>query len=159
MATVNWVQFIKAAEEAGEELGEFTPIPAASYEAKVITSKVASFKDGKKEGWNVGFVIEGGPHAGRRVWTNLVISPESSKAMGMLLRQLQSLGVRPLLDAGASNEQIAGAMIDAPVTIKVTVGEYQGKPKNDVAGIASRQAGGPGDGAVPNFVSAPGLPI
>lgn len=159
MGSINWNSYIAQAEAAGENLGEFVPLPAGSYEAKVVTCKVTTFKNGTKDGWNVGFVIDGGPDSGQRVWTNLVISPESPKAMGMLIRQLDSLGVRPLLDAGASNEQIAGAMVDAPVTIKVSVGEWAGKPKNEVDGIAKRTLGGPGDGATPHFAAAPGLPI
>lgn len=162
MSTINWDKFIKQAEEAGESIDDYTPIPAGTYEAKVFKAEVKKFKGNTKEGWNISFVIEGGPHSGRRVFTNLVISPESSKAMSILIKQLGALGVKPLLEAGASNEQIAAAMKDAPVTLKVSVGTWNDKPKNDVDSIAPRQVGlgGPNTQAGLGLPAAPaGLPI
>lgn len=150
MASINWNQFLAAADAAGEGVDEFTPLPAGSYEVKVLDASATKTKNGK-DMFKVTFVVEGGPHAGRRLWSNLVISPESPKAMAIVMRQLTALGARTLMEAGASNEQIAGGLKDALATVKVSVGEYQGKPKNEVDGIAGRQGGtaGPALGAVP----------
>lgn len=162
MGSINWSQYINEAEAAGEGVQEYTPLPADSYEVKVLEAKPRKFKNNTKDGWNVAFVVEGGPHAGRRVWTNLVVSPESPKAMGMLIRQLSALGVRPLLDSGASVEQIAAGLTGALATIKVSVGEWNGKPKNEVDAISARVDGTAGP-SLPNASAAPkgpeGLPI
>lgn len=162
MASINWNAYIEAAEAAGEAISDFTPLPAGSYEVKALDATAGKTKAGTKDMIKVTWVVEGGPHAGRRLWSNLVVSPESPKAMAILIRQLTSLGVKPLLEAGASFEQIAGALKDTLATVKVSVGEWNGKPKNDVDSIAGRQGGfaGPSDDAAPVRAQAPaGLPI
>lgn len=156
MATVNWGQYIAQAEAAGESLEEFTPIPAGSYEVSILEAKAVKTKKGDKDMFKVTFVVEGGPHAGRRLWSNLVISPDSPKAMAILIRQLTALGVRHLMDAGASLEQVAAGLKGALATVKVSVGEYGGKPKNEVDSIAGRTGGAPQPGA---FAGPQGLPI
>lgn len=157
MAGINWNTFIEQAEAAGESLGEYTPIPAGSYDVSILeAAAVKTKKTPPKDMIKVTFVVEGGPHAGRRLWSNMVVSPESPKAMAILIRQLTSLGVRPLLENNASFEQIAAALKGNLATVKVSVGEYQGKPKNEVDSIAGRQGGFNG----PNIPEAPkGLPI
>lgn len=158
MGSINWNQYIKEAEAAGESLDEFTPVPADTYEVKAFKVDATKTNDGKKDMLKVTWVIEGGPHAGRRVWSNLTASPESPKAMAILIRQLSTLGVRPLLESGASFEQIAGALTGVLATITVTVGEWNAKPKNDVKSIAARKASDPGEAAV-RLPTNPGLPV
>lgn len=162
MGAINWNAYIKAAEEAGESLDEFTPIPADNYEVKALEAKATKTKSSGKDMIVVTWVVEGGAHAGRRVWSNLVVSPESEQSMGILVRQLTTLGVRPLLESGASFEQIAAGIKGAKANIKVIVGEYNGKPKNEVKGIyASKASSDPLAGvSAPSFGNAPaGLPI
>ena len=163
MSSINWTQFIAEAEAAGESISDFTPIPADTYEAKILEASATKTKGGNgkaiKDMIKATFVIEGGPHAGRRVWSNMVVSPESPKAMAILIRQLSELGVRPLLDQNASFEQLAAGLKDALATIKVSVGEWNGKPKNDVTSISGRKASsGPDLNSAPSFGST-GLPI
>lgn len=156
MGTINWNQYIEAAEAAGEGIGDFQPIPAGSYDVSVLEAAAVKTKSSGKDMIKVTFVVEGGPNGGRRLWSNLVVSPESPKAMAILIRQLTSLGVRPLLEANASFEQIAAGMKGALATVKVSVGEYQGKPKNEVDSISARQGS-----AIPNTgIQVPkGLPV
>lgn len=160
MASINWNAYIKAAEDAGESIDDFTPVPAGSYETKVLEASATKTKNGK-DMIKVSWVIEGGPHAGRRLWSNLVVSPESPKAMAILIRQLTTLGVKPLMEAGASFEQIAAGLKDTLATLKVSVGEYQNKPKNEVDSIAGRQGGTAGPNlSAPAVVGRPdGLPV
>lgn len=157
MATYNWNQLRKQAEEAGESTEGFTPLPVGTYEVKVTKADVKSFKGGEKEGWNLTFVVENGPEAGRRCFTNLVISPESAKAIAILLRQLEALGVKAVLDAGGTLQQVAAAMLNQTATIDVDVRTYNEKLVNDVKSIKAR-VGDPlaGGGAVQ---TPTGLPI
>lgn len=143
MATMNWNALRKAAEEAGESTEGFVPVPTGTYDVAVAKADVAKFKNGTKEGWKIQFAIDGGPEGGRRVFTNLVISPESPKAVGMLLRQLDALNVRPVLDAGGTLQQVAAAMLNQKATIEITEREYTGsdgtvKSSNDVKNIKAR---------------------
>ncbi len=159
MGAINWNQFIKAAEEAGESLSEFTPVPADNYEVKVLEAKATKTKAASKDMIVVTFVIEGGAHAGRRLWANLVVSPESEQSMGILVRQLTTLGARPLLESGASFEQIAAGLKGGKANVKVIVGEYLGKPKNEIKGIyASKGSPDPATQAA-SFSGPAGLPI
>lgn len=159
MGSINWKSYIKAAEEAGESLAEFTPVPADKYEVKVLEAKATKTKSTGKDMIVVTFVIEGGAHAGRRLWSNLVVSPESEQSMGILVRQLSTLGALPLLESGASFEQIAAGLKGGRANVNVIVGEYQGKPKNEIKGIyASKGAPDPATQAA-TFSGPAGLPI
>lgn len=155
MASINWNQYIAAAEAAGESLEDFTPIPAGTYEVNVLEAAAVKTKgqNGKavKDMLKLTLVVEGGPHAGRRLWSNQVFSPESPKAVAIFIRTLKSLGVGQLMDAGASFEQIAAGLKGAAATVKVSVGEWGGKPKNDVDSLAGR-SGAP-DLTTPNAPS------
>lgn len=155
MSTINWNQYIKAAEEAGESLTEFTPIPADDYAAKVLEAKATTSKSSGSEMIAVTWVIEGGAHAGRRLWSYLSLS---EKAVNITIKNLTTLGARTLMESGASLEQVAAGIVGAPATLKVIVGEYQGKPKNEVKSISASK--GIDFTAATPAVSAPaGLPI
>lgn len=162
MGAIDWNSYIKAAADAGESLDEFTPLPEGEYDVKALETKATKTSSTNKDMIVITWVVEGGPYAGRRLWSNLVVSPESAQSMGILIRQLTALGVRPLLEAGASFEQIAAGLKNALATVTVKVGEYKGKPKNDVKGIKGRSGGGSapsGPGATPTFSGPQGLPI
>lgn len=160
MATYNWSALRKQAEEAGESTEGFTPLPVGTYDVVVTKADVKSFKGGEKEGWNIQFSVDGGPEAGRRVFTNLVISPESAKAVAILLRQLEALGVRPVLDAGGTLQQVAAAMLNQKATIEVDVRVYNEKLTNDVKKITARAGGDPIAHQAAASIKAPaGLPI
>lgn len=149
MGSINWSEYIKQAEEAGESVKEYTPLPADSYDAKVLEAEaVKTKKEPVRDMIKITWVIDGGPHSGRRVWSNLVIDPANLKGFAITVRQLQTLGAGALLDSNASVEQVAASLKDSLATIKVTEGEWNGKPKNDVKNIAARQGS-----AVPNISS------
>lgn len=159
MATYNWSDLRKQAEAAGESTEGFTPLPAGTYDVVVSKADVKSFKGGAKEGWNITFVVEGGPEAGRRVFTNLVISPESAKAIAILLRQLEELGVKGVLDAGGTLQQVAAALLNQKATIEVETRIYNEKPTNDVKKITKRTGGDSIITAKANISTPAGLPI
>jgi hypothetical protein len=165
MASINWNQYIAAAEAAGESLDDFTPVPANTYEVNVLKAEAVKTKGGNgkavKDMLKLTLVIEGGPHAGRRLWSNQVFSPESPKAVAIFIRTLKSLGAGQLMDSGASFEQIAAGLQGALATVKVSVGEYQGKPKNEVDSIAGRTGGTAGPNlSAPSAPAVPaGLPV
>lgn len=158
MSTINWNQYIAQAEAAGESLDEFTPLPAGSYDVNILKGEAKKTKNGK-DMVVATYVVEGGPYAGRRLWHNFVVSPESPKAMAILIRQLSILGVRPLLEQNATFEQIAAAIKDVALTVKVSVGEYGGKPKNEVDSIAARTGSAIPGGASGLPAGPAGLPI
>lgn len=154
MGAINWNQYIKQAEEAGETLGEFTPLPEGNYDAKVLEAKAQPSKSSGAEMIAVTWVVEGGPHAGRRLWSYLSLS---EKAVNITIKNLTTLGARTLMESGASLEQVAASLVNVKATLKVTVGEYNGKPKNDVKGISSYK--GVDVDSAPVFSGPQGLPV
>lgn len=154
MGAINWNQYIKQAEEAGESLGEFTPIPEDNYDVKVLEAKATTSKSSGSEMIAVTWVIEGGPHAGRRLWSYLSLS---EKAINITIKNLTTLGARTLMESGASLEQVAASLVGTKATLKVIVGEYQGKPKNEVKNISSYKGVDLASG--PSFPGVQGLPV
>lgn len=155
MGAINWNQYIKAAEDAGESLGEFTPLPEDNYDAKVLEAKATTSKSSGSDMIAVTWVVEGGPHAGRRLWSYLSLS---EKAVNITIKNLTTLGARTLMESGATLEQVAAGIVGAPVTLKVVVGEYNNKPKNEVKSIFARK-GVDLSQAAPAFAGPQGLPI
>ena len=156
MGSINWNAYIKAAEDAGESMDEFTPIPADKYNAKVLEAKATQSKSSGADMIAVTWVIDGGAHSGRRLWSYLSLS---EKAVPITIKNLTTLGARTLMESGASLEQVAAAIIGAPALLTVKVGEYNGKPKNEVGSIAARKDVDIAS-AAPSFGATPaGLPI
>lgn len=155
MGAINWNTYLKQAEEAGESLSEFTPIPADNYDAKVLEAKATTSKSSGSEMIAVTWVIDGGAHSGRRLWSYLSLS---EKAVNITIKNLTTLGARALMESGATLEQVAAGIIGAPANLTVKVGEYNGKPKNEVSGIKARKGVDLGS-AAPTFAGPQGLPI
>jgi hypothetical protein len=156
MASVNWNSFVEKAEAAGESIGEYSPVPEGTYETKVLECKAKKASTGK-DMLVLTHVIEGGEFAGRRLFQNMVWSPDSHKSVAIFVRQLRSLGQGELLDQQASFEQIAAGLVNQLATVNVVVGEYNNKPKNDIKGISGRKFD---PASKPQTVKAPpGLPI
>lgn len=162
MATFNWSDLRKQAEAAGESTEGFTPLDPGVYDVVVSKVTVKEFKNKTKEGWNLQFSVDGGPESGRRVFTNLVISPESPKAIAIMLRQLEALGVRAVLDAGGTLQQVAAALLNQKATIEVSQRVYNNNLTNDVDKITARAGGDPvlgGTVTATASVTPAGLPI
>lgn len=134
MGSVNWNELREQAEKETGSSGNFPVLPEGEYAAEVVAASTARTST-NKDMIKVQFKVVGGPYDNRRVFTNLTISPESPQAMAILFRHLDVLGARTLLDSGATVDQVAGSLAGATATVKLSVGEYKGEPKNEVKDI------------------------
>lgn len=149
--------------EAMKNAEDFTVIPEQTYEAIVSKARADKTKGGNgkavKEKVSVMFKIDGGPHDGRTVWNDFVISPESGTAMGIFGRQMAALLGDEWLDVAGTTDELAAALLDKRAAITLKIEEYplgSGNMRNKVSGV-KRSAGGasPFDAPAPAATAAP----
>lgn len=148
-------------ETAGESTS-FEVLPAGQYDMSVLKVDVKTTSTDK-----VMFVlvmeVESGAHAKRRVWNNMVISPESPTAMGIFFRQMAAMGLdRTYFGSNPSNDAVADALVGRRCKATVAIKKYQGSDRNEVKAInpPAAAAGGmppgyPGAGAPPSMAKPP----
>jgi hypothetical protein len=83
---------VRQAWDATVAAGEFAPLPAGTYVARVIHGELANAKTGTP-GYKLTFRVVEGEHAGRQFWHDVWLTPA---AMPMAKRDLGKLGVASL---------------------------------------------------------------
>lgn len=143
MSAPNAYQWTDLMETAGES-SSFEVLPAGPYDMTVMKAEVKNSSTGK-----IMFVltleVESGTHAKRRVWTNMVISPDSPPAMGIFFRQMAALGLdRTYFSTNPSNDAVADALTGRRCKATIAIKKYQGVDKNEVKAISPPAAAGAG---------------
>lgn len=130
MAELRWDEWLKAADETG-----FSPIPVGTYDMYVDSCTAAQSSSGKNM-LKLTLKVESGPHEGSRVFTNMVISPESPAALGFLIRKLNALGLdREYLSENPSLEKIASDLENRRCVAEVVQREFGGSMRNDINSV------------------------
>lgn len=136
MTGVTWGEILKLAGESG-----FTPLPSGSYDMYVETATAKQASSGK-DMIALRFKVESGPHEGRNVFSNIVISPESEAALGFLMRKLAAFGLDHEYFAAISGQsvqstisQVAADLENRRCVAEVTIREFGGQERNDVNAI------------------------
>ena len=128
--SLNWSDLIK---EAGEATNSFEPLPGGDYELKVIEAKATTSASGKVMFKTTNEVVSG-PYAKRRVWDNLVISPENSKALGMFFVKMGALGLgKDFFNANPTNAQIEQALMHRSFRGTLGTRTYNGNQSNEIS--------------------------
>lgn len=135
MASANFSDLLKAAEDAG-----FSNCPPGTYDVRVAEG-VAKTTSAGKDMIVVKFEILGGPHGGRKVPNNFVISPENANALGFFFRHMRAMG----LDAAYFSQNPAPAKVAADLvgkTCRIEVGTrtWNGEEREDVKKILPADA-------------------
>lgn len=109
------------------------PMPIGTQQAEVAHTLVKSTKTGK-----VMFSVKWKDEADRAAWQNVVVSPESPKAMEIFYKQMSVLGLeRSFLDADDTTaDDIAEAMIGGKALVTVVDEEWNGKTYRKVTWLA-----------------------
>lgn len=128
MGSASWKQLAATAET-----GDYEPIPPGVYDFVVKTAECKETQTGK-DMFKISAAVENGPHAGRIVWDNLVVSPENPKAMGMFFMKFAKMGLTAsnLFDHEPTNEQICSRLIGARFRGEVVIDTYQGREGNKI---------------------------
>lgn len=128
MSSLNWSDLVK---EAGET-SSYEPLPDGDYALKVIEATAKVSQSGKTM-FAITTEVQGGPHAKRRVWDNLVVSPDSAAALGIFFKKMEALGLpRSYFDQNPTNAQIEAAIRDRVFRGRVGSRVWQGNKKNEI---------------------------
>lgn len=124
---------IKTAQAPKKDYPAEEPMPVGTYDAKIVHAMVKATKAGK-----VMFSVKWADVASRVAWQNIVVSPESEKAMEIFYRHMEIMGLTSaFLDADDTEpSDIAEAMIGAEAKVTVVDEEWQGKTYRKVTWLA-----------------------
>lgn len=130
MATARFSDLMRAAEDAG-----FSNCPPGTYDVKVVAAEAKSTSAGK-DMIVVKFEIIGGPHGGRKVPNNFVISPENANALGFFFRHMRALGLdNTYFGSNPSPQQLAQDLVGRTCRIEVGTRTWNGEEREDVKKI------------------------
>jgi hypothetical protein len=130
MAQANFSDLLKAAADAG-----FSNCPPGTYDVQVVEGEAKTTSAGK-DMIVVKFQIIGGPHGGRKVPNNFVISPENATALGFFFRHMRALGLdEDFFNKNPSPQQVASALVGKQCRIEVGVRQWNGEDREDVKKI------------------------
>jgi hypothetical protein len=130
MATANFADLLKAAEDAG-----FSNCPPGTYDAKVVAGEAKSTSAGK-DMIVVKFEIQGGPHGGRKVPNNFVISPENANALGFFFRHMRALGLdSAYFSQNPAPQKVAADLVGKTCRIEVGTRTWNGEEREDIKKI------------------------
>lgn len=131
MSTLNWSDIIKdAGESAG---GNYEPLPDGDYDLKVIEVKATVTQTGKTM-FKLTTEVQTGPYAKRRIWDNLVVSPENTNALNIFLSKMAALGLPRefFSNNNPSNAQIEAAVTGRPFRAQVGSRTWNGDKRNEL---------------------------
>ena len=80
---------LRAAWDKTDAAGDFAPLPANTYTARIVSGELTKAKSGTA-GYKLAFKVIEGEHAGRQFWHDLWLTPA---ALPMTKRDLAKLGV------------------------------------------------------------------
>ena len=136
MNSVNWSDLVK---EAGET-ASYEPLPDGDYELKVIESKATVSQSGKTM-FKITTEVQSGPHAKRRVWDNLVISPGNNTALGMFFMKMGVLGLnKDYFGSNPTDAQIEAALLHRSFRGTLGTRTYNGNRSNEIKSYNAIQA-------------------
>ena len=147
MSTTTWQELM---DNAGDGQGGFTPLPDGGPYEVLITEASASTTQNGKTMFKTKMQVQIGPHAGRLVWNNFVVSPESANALSFFFQHMAALGLsRDYFAQEPAPEVVAQHLLGRPCQVWLKTGRlYQGQPQTDVEKL------GPAGGA-PALAAAP----
>lgn len=150
MASANFSDLLKAAEDAG-----FSLCPVGDHDVKIVSAEAKKSAAGK-DMILIKYEVTSGPHAGRKVLNNIVISPENANALGFFFRNMRAMGLDSAYFAANPTVQKVAADL-AGKLCRITVGrrEWNGEEREDVKKIMPPATG---TGGIPAPVAAAPAP-
>ena len=151
-STVNWLDLMNNAGTG------FEPLPAGPYDCEVAKAEATQSSSGKHM-WKVRFKVLAGPHANSTIFTNIVLSPDNSNALGFFFQHMGALGLsRDFFAQSPSPDTVADAILGRKARVTVKQKEYQGSIRNEVTGIAPLAGAAPATGPAGSTPAPPPPP-
>jgi hypothetical protein len=122
-------------EDLPETAPSRDPLPPGPYTVRVESADAGVSKTGNNK-VELTFVVEDGPHKGRKVWGRINFAKSSPDSMAITVEQLAQFGItRKWLAANnPTTEQIARKLMGETVEIATAQREYNGKVYADIRG-------------------------
>lgn len=160
MTSISWNDLIK------NSAGSFDPLPSGDYDVVCVSAEAAQTQNGKAM-VKAKFRVQGGPHDGRHIWNQFVISPENPNALSFFFQHMKVFGMDENFfaqlppvnaDLGANDpslQRIASTMLNRPARVTVNQRSWNGQMRNNITAIKAPL--GPA-GAVAPQAATPGVP-
>lgn len=150
MPTRSWGDLL---QDAGDNAGGFEALPEGDYDLSVKEAEATIAKSSGRKMFAVKFAVEGGPHNGRLIWHNFVLTEDNPVAMGYFFRNMNALGLNSAyFQTDPADHQVAQAMIGRKFRGQVVIKKWQGQDRNEVKAFfpaAGAGLGAPPPGAAP----------
>jgi hypothetical protein len=154
MPVRSWEDLLNDAGDAG---GTFEVMPEGDYDFVVKEAEAKTASTGKSM-WVAKCEIVGGPHNGRLVWHNFVLSTDNPTALGIFFRQMNSIGLNAeYFRQNPADHHVADAMVGRRFRGVLGIKKYQGQDRNEIKQFFP--ASGAGVGAPPAVTAPPAPPI
>lgn len=128
---VNFNDLLKSADDAG-----FSAVPPDEYDVEVVKAEAKVSSTSQRNMIVVQLKILAGPHAGKSVFNNFVITTDNPNALGFFFRNMAALGLeRTYFESNPPLAQVAAALVGRKATVKVSVREWNGSERNQVDSI------------------------
>jgi Protein of unknown function (DUF669) len=130
VSSLNWSDLKRSASEAG-----FDVVPADEYDVYVESATAAKTANGK-DMIKTRFRVETGPHAGKPVFNQFVISPDNANALAFFFRHMRVLGLDDaFFGASPSIEQVSSALVNKRCRVRVSVRQWNDQDRNQVDAV------------------------
>lgn len=130
MSSINWADLVKDAGDTAS--GNYEPLPDGDYDLKVIEVKSTVTASGKTM-FKLTTEVQGGAYNKRRIWDNLVVSPENKNALAIFFGKMAALGVpREYFNNNPSNAQIEASLDGKSFRAKVGSRTWNGDKRNEI---------------------------
>lgn len=143
------IDFGKLMQDAGEG---FQPVPSGPYNVQVVKSTAVTSSTNKPM-IKVQLQIMGGPHDGRRLFDQFVITADNPNALSFFFEHMAAFGLdRAWFAQNPSMEVVASTLMNRQAMVSVGVKEFKGSDRNEVQAyrpISGGQIGAPS--GVPTF--------
>lgn len=154
MGVVNYAQLMESAEEPQA----YTPLPPGTYDVRVESAEVKQTKTGKVM-YALTLVVTTGDHTKRKLWNNMVVSPESPKAMGFFFRDMAVLGAtREFFQTDPDESAVAAKIIGADAKARVDL-QSNDPTRNEVRGLLPASSAPAAPASAPSAGAPPKSPF
>lgn len=149
MTEIDWAALQKDAKEA-------SLIPDGEYQAVCIETLATTSSNGKPMIKHKCQITDG-PQKGKKVSSQLTVSPESPIALRIFFQNLEAFGITAdFFTVNPQLESVASAMRNRPITIEVETRAWQGIDRNGIKSIRPPRSGAP---TAPGVTVGPPVPV
>jgi hypothetical protein len=132
MPSINWGSAIDGADQSSE----YEILPAAEYIFELTAGEVRTSSTGKTM-FTMSAQVQDGPHRGRVLRHNFVLSPESPKAMGIFLQEMGALGLNvAYFRSEPEDEQVVRDLTGRKFRGRVRHRQYNGTDRAEISRFA-----------------------